>query len=90
MFFRGDYTEVIEVDFNPKEVSLEKLLNLFWENHEYGLTKKQKKQYCSLILYHNMEQKTIAEKSLEEQRPKQSEAVITLIKPAGTFYPAEE
>lgn len=87
----GDHTEVIEIDFDPTVISLQKLLDLFWNNHEYGLGTKIKKQYCSLILYHNEEQRLTAERSLEEEREKRStEEITTKILPASTFYPAEE
>ena len=41
---RGDHTEVIELDYDPKTVTYEDLLDMFWANHEYGLTKKIKRQ----------------------------------------------
>lgn len=44
LFFRGDHTEVIEIDYDPKKVSYEELLDLFYSNHEYGLTTKVKRQ----------------------------------------------
>ncbi|KOB72754.1 Ecdysone-induced protein 28/29kD [Operophtera brumata] len=40
----GDHTEVIELDFDPKTVTYEDLLDMFWANHEYGLTTKLKRQ----------------------------------------------
>lgn len=87
----GDHTEVIEIDFDPTVVTLNQLLDLFWNNHEYGLGTKIKKQYCSLILYHTEEQRIIAEKSLaEEQQERSSEQITTQIVKATTFYPAEE
>lgn len=88
---RGDHTEVIEIDFDPTIVSLNQILDLFWNNHEYGLGTKIKKQYCSLILYHTEEQREIAERSLAEEREKRSsEEITTQILKATTFYPAEE
>ena len=42
--FSGDHTEVIELDFDPKTVTYEDLLEMFWANHEYGLTTKLKRQ----------------------------------------------
>lgn len=57
----GDHTEVIEIHYDPENVTYEKLLKLFWNNHEYGLTTRIKKQYASIIFYHNEEQKKIAE-----------------------------
>lgn len=42
--YRGDHTEVIEIDYDPKTISYEDLLELFWNNHEYGVTTIIKKQ----------------------------------------------
>lgn len=90
-FSSGDHTEVIEIDFDPTIVTLNQILDLFWNNHEYGLGTKIKKQYCSLILYHTEEQRLIAEKSLlEEQEKRSNEEITTKIVKATTFYPAEE
>lgn len=62
--FSGDHTEVIEIDYDPENIKYEQLLKLFWNNHEYGLTTQIKKQYASIIFYHNEEQKKIAEGKL--------------------------
>lgn len=81
----------MEITYDPKKISYEELLHLFWNNHEYGLTTRVKRQYMSLIFYHNEEQKRIALESLEEEKIKRSpEIIITEIKKAGPFYPAEE
>ncbi|KAF5269967.1 hypothetical protein FQR65_LT05766 [Abscondita terminalis] len=86
----GDHTEVIEIHFDPEGITYQQLLQMFWNNHEYGLTTKIKKQYASLILYHDNEQKEIAEQSMKEEKMKHSEEMCTEIKPAAIFYPAEE
>ncbi|XP_045462020.1 peptide methionine sulfoxide reductase [Harmonia axyridis] len=86
----GDHTEVIEIDYDPKQISYEELLQLFWDNHEYGLTTCVKKQYMSLILYHDDDQKRIAEISVKKESHKRNEKLITTILPAGIFYPAED
>ncbi|KAJ8955980.1 hypothetical protein NQ318_006251 [Aromia moschata] len=41
---REDHTEVIEIDYDPKVISYEDLLDFFWNNHEYGLTTIIKRQ----------------------------------------------
>jgi peptide-methionine (S)-S-oxide reductase len=65
-------------------------LQLFWNNHEYGLTTIIKRQYMSLILYHDDDQKRIAEISLKKEAHKRNEKLVTEIGPAGAFYPAEK
>lgn len=86
----GDHTEVIEIDYDPKTISYEDLLTLFWDNHEYGLTTIIKRQYMSLILYHNEDQRRIAEISLKKEAHKRNAKLVTEIAPAGPFYPAED
>jgi len=44
----------------------------------------------SLILYHEEEQKRIAELDIEVEAGKRNEKLVTEIAPAGAFYPAEE
>ncbi|XP_019870652.1 peptide methionine sulfoxide reductase isoform X2 [Aethina tumida] len=86
----GDHTEVVEIDYDPKLISYDELLELFWENHEYGLTTIIKRQYMSLILYHDEDQKRLAEISYKKQENKRKEKLTTEIAPAGPFYPAED
>lgn len=86
----GDHTEVIHIEYNPDLVTFTQLLELFWRNHEYGLTTKIKRQYMSLILYHDDEQKLQAEKSREQEQNKHGAAFVTEIRKFEKFYPAED
>lgn len=89
--FSGDHTEVVTIDYDPTKISYSQLLNLFWNNHEYGLTTRVKRQYMSLILYHTEAQKHYAENSIKEERINRApETIITEIAEAGPFYAAEE
>lgn len=90
-FYSGDHVEVISVDFDPNEISFLEILNLFWNNHEYGLGTKVKRQYQSYIFCHDDKQKRIATESLEYEivnRP--TTPITTQIVPVGTIYTAEE
>ncbi|XP_055693137.1 peptide methionine sulfoxide reductase [Lutzomyia longipalpis] len=87
----GDHTEVIEIHYDPKRITYNQLLELFWNNHEYGLCTKIKRQYASLIVYHTDEQKKIAEESLAYEREQRApEHITTEILPCDIFYPAED
>lgn len=91
LFYRGDHTEVIEIDYNPNVISFDELLQLFWGNHEYGLSTKIKRQYMSIIFYHNEEQHLKAKTSkAKEQLKRNPEIITTEIREAVTFFPAEE
>lgn len=88
-YFSGDHVECVSLDYDPNKISYKQLLNIFWNNHEYGI--RLKRQYTSLILYHNENQMMEALASLEEEKVKSSiEKIYTEIAAAGTFYPAEE
>ncbi|XP_026478643.1 peptide methionine sulfoxide reductase-like [Ctenocephalides felis] len=86
----GDHTEVIDIDFDPTVITYAQLLDIFWNHHEYGLLTKVKRQYMSLILYHNEQQKEIAEKSFKSQAVKLNTDLITEIKKFEVFHPAED
>ncbi|KPI97269.1 Peptide methionine sulfoxide reductase [Papilio xuthus] len=91
----GDHTEVIELDFDPKTVSYEDLLDMFWANHEYGLTTKLKRQGS---VPHRKKTETFvvrpsvcaAESSYKQMQVTCNGQLRTEIAPAGIFYPAED
>lgn len=88
------HAEAVEVTFDPKKVSYEKLLEVFWQNHDPTQLNMQGPdvgtQYRSAIFYHNQKQKEAAIKSLKEEQKKYKKPIVTEIKPATTFYIAEE
>ena len=90
------HAEVVEVEFDPSQVSYDELLNVFWANHNPTTPNRQGPdvgtQYRSVIFYYSPEQKSAAETSRKNidssgrfQRP-----VVTQIEPAPTFWRAEE
>ena len=90
------HAEAVEVTFDPQEISYEKLLEVFWENHNPTTRNRQGpdvgSQYRSAIFFHTPEQKIKAEKSKEalELSGKYKNPLVTEIIPASTFYKAEE
>lgn len=88
------HVEVVEVIFDPKKVSYEKLLDVFWQNHDPTQLNRQGPdigtQYRSVIFYHNEQQKRISLKSKENEQKKHKDKIVTGIVPASTFYRAEE
>src|SRR5438045_9364320 len=93
---RTGHTEAVEVTFDPAKVSYEKLLDVFWLNHDPTVTNRQfcdaGTQYRPEIFYHSDEQKRLAEvsKAKWEQRKPFKQPLLTPITKAGPFYPAEE
>lgn len=90
------HAEAVQIVYDPKKVSYEKLLEVFWRNIDpadaSGQFCDKGTQYRSAIFYHGEEQKRIAEASkatLEKSKPFK-QAIATTIVPAAEFYPAEE
>ena len=89
-----DHAEAVEITYDPDRVSYEKLLDVFWQNHNPTQLNRQGPdvgtQYRSAIFYHDEKQKKAAENSLKEQQKKYKNKIVTEVKPASKFYRAEE
>ena len=89
------HAEVIQVKFNPKLISYEEILEVFWNTHDPTTLNKQGAdegtQYRSAVFYHSEEQKKIAEqyKSQLEKSGVYKNPIVTEITPFTVFYPAE-
>jgi peptide-methionine (S)-S-oxide reductase len=88
------HAEVIQIEFDPKVVSYEKILTTFWDAHDPTTLNRQGAdtgtQYRSIILYSNDEQKRIAEKSRAEAQKNFPSPIVTEIVPLTKFYKGEE
>jgi len=93
---RTGHAEALQVEYDPKEVSYEVLLDLFWSIHNPTTKNRQGpdigSQYRSTIFYHTPEQERIAKKSKQEldDSNKFQNKIVTEIVPATTFYQAED
>src|SRR5213594_2260649 len=88
------HAEVIQVEFDPKVVSYEKILETFWEAHDPTTLNRQGAdsgtQYRSIILYNNEAQKAAAEKSKAAAQKHFKDPIVTQIVPLKAFYKAED
>jgi len=90
------HAEAVEVEYNPDEISYEKLLDVFWNNHNPTTLNRQGPdvgiQYRSVIFYHNDKQKEIAEISKQklDKSGQYDRSIVTEIVPTPIFYKAEE
>ncbi|HET7729403.1 MAG TPA: peptide-methionine (S)-S-oxide reductase MsrA [Usitatibacter sp.] len=90
------HAEVVQVVYDPKKVSYEKLLDVFWVNIDPTVKDRQfcdaGSQYRSAIFYHDEAQRKAAEASLaalQKSKPF-NEPIVTPVQMAGPFYPAED
>jgi len=90
------HAEVVQIVYDPKKVSYEKLLEVFWVNIDPTVKNRQfcdsGNQYRSAIFFHNDEQRKAAEASkaaLAKSKPF-ADSIVTPIEMAGPFYAAED
>ena len=89
-----NHAEVVKLDFDPKVISYEKILEYFFEIHDPTTLNSQGPdfgtQYRSEIFYLNDIQKETAEKVLKEVNQKFFGKVVTQISLLKNYCPAEE
>jgi len=90
------HTEAVEITFDPKVITYEEILEIFWRNMDPTDSKGQfvdrGPQYRGAIFYLDERQKEIAIKSRDalEKSGRFDKPVVTEITQAGPFYRAEE
>ena len=88
------HAEVVEVTYDPEQISYERLLDVFWGKHDPTQLNRQGwdigDQYRSVIFFHDDGQQEIALRSKAEQQTRHNGRVVTQVEPAQTFYPAED
>jgi len=89
------HAEVIQVVYDPKKITYDELLEVFWQTHDPTTLNRQGNdvgpQYRSVIFYHNNEQKEKAEKYKAEldKSGAFNNPIVTEISPYSKFYAAE-
>lgn len=90
------HAEAVEATYDTEKVGYDKLLEVFWNNHNPTTPNQQGPdrgtQYRSVIFYHDEDQQRLAEASKQalEGSGKWQQPIVTEIAPAQTFYKAEE
>lgn len=90
------HVEVVQVSFDPAVTSYRKILEVFFAIHDPTSLDRQGNdagpQYRSVIFYHSEAQREIAEEVMRELTNEAvfGKPIVTELKPATTFYPAED
>jgi peptide-methionine (S)-S-oxide reductase len=90
------HAEVVQVTFDPAQISLEDILHIFFTIHDPTTLNRQGNdigtQYRSAIFYHTPEQKQVAERIIAELTAARlwNRAIVTQVVPLNHFYPAED
>jgi peptide-methionine (S)-S-oxide reductase len=89
------HAEVVELEFDPAQVSFEKLLDAFFTLHDPTTLNRQGPdwgtQYRSAIFFHSPQQETQARAKIEQVAARfQPKHIVTKVEPAQTFWRAEE
>ena len=89
-----NHAEVVKLDFDPKIISYEKILEFFFEIHDPTTLNSQGPdfgtQYRSEIFYLNDTQKTTAVKIINKENERLSGKVVTKLSQVKNYCPAEE
>jgi peptide-methionine (S)-S-oxide reductase len=91
---RTGHAEVVQVTFDPQKVPYDRLLDVFFENHDPTQLNRQGPdmgtQYRSAIFFHSPEQERAARAKKEVLAGRLKRPIVTSIEPATTFWRAEE
>lgn len=87
------HIEVVNVVYDPKVISTEKIIEWFWKSHDptdpFGQGADKGERYMSHIFYHNEEQKTVSEASKKAAQKDFDRPIVTTIREADEFYEAK-
>lgn len=90
------HAEVVQIEFDPEEISYGKLLDVFWKNHNPTTLNSQGPdfgtQYRSVVFFHSDDQRKAAEAAKQEleESKRWGRPIVTQIVPLVKYYPAED
>ena len=90
------HAEVVQVTFDPEVISFKEILEVFFTIHDPTTLNRQGAdvgpQYRSAILYHDEEQRRVAEGVISELEAERlwDDPIVTEVTPFDTFYVAED
>ena len=88
------HTEVTKVEYEPEEISLRELLDIFFFMHDPTSINRQGGdvgyQYRSVIFYSDEDDVPLIRKAMDEAQKNYSKKIVTAVEPLRNFFPAEE
>lgn len=90
------HAECLNIIFDPKKISFDELLEVFWKTHDPTTLNRQGAdvgtQYRSVVFYHDEEQKAKAQqyKTELDKSGAFDKPIVTTLEPFKVFYPAED
>ncbi|HEX5315411.1 MAG TPA: peptide-methionine (S)-S-oxide reductase MsrA [Candidatus Kapabacteria bacterium] len=88
------YAESVDVTFDPSQISYQKLLEVFFAEHDPTTKDRQGPdagpQYRSAIFYHSPEQQQEAESYIHKIASNYTSSVVTEVAPFSKFWRAED
>jgi peptide-methionine (S)-S-oxide reductase len=93
---RTGHAEVVQITYDPSEISYRDLLDVFFEIHDPTTRDRQGPdvgpQYRSIVLYHDESQKAAAKSKIAELEASKRHRgpIVTQVEPLGDFYAAED
>lgn len=93
---KTEHLEAIQITYDPDKIDYAVLLDVFWRQIDPtdagGSFADRGPHYCSAIFYHNHQQKTqaLASKNKADTSGRYDQLIVTDIREAGLFYPAED
>ena len=85
----GDYTEAVQVDFDPRRITYTDLLKIFWDSHR-PTQRAWSRQYMNAVFYHDEQQRDLAAESKARMQKAIGRSVHTKVIPVLSFYRAED
>ncbi len=85
----GDHSETVQLDYDPKVITYEELLGVFFSSHDAS-RRGASRQYMSAVFFHDAEQERAALAAIEEETERLGKAIQTQVLPASSFYLAED
>ena len=84
----GDHTEAVQVDYDPRRISYERLLEIFWDSHT-PTSRSWTTQYKNALFYHDEKQRQAGESTRAALARKTGRTIHTEVVPLRSFNLAE-